>query len=243
VPELSTVLLLALLPGIGVAAGGLIAELVPSSKKWLNWSLHAAAGIVIAIAAIEVLPEALDSVSHWTVGIAFAVGGLTYLGIKIVVEKRAEGSGRMWMIFLAVATDLFGDGLLIGAGTAVSTDLGITLAIGQIMANIPEGFASLSTFRANGHPPIHPALAHRRVHRPCGRRRSDRLPGPPHPPQSVAVQRPHRRSRPLHRRRIRGHHPRGPRNDVRQPPLDARTDRRVHSVRLHLSAAGRLTGC
>jgi ZIP family zinc transporter len=152
VPELSTVLLLALLPGVGVAAGGLVAELAPSSKKWLNWSLHAAAGIVIAIAAIEVFPEALDSVSHWTVGIAFAIGGLIYLGVQILVEKRAEGSGRMWMIFLAVATDLFGDGLLIGAGTAVSADLGITLAIGQIMANIPEGFASLSTFRANDTP-------------------------------------------------------------------------------------------
>src|SRR3546814_1341577 len=76
----------------------------------------------------------------------------TTLFRSVVVEKRAEGSGRMWMIFLAVATDLFGDGLLIGAGTAVSADLGITLAIGQIMANIPEGFASLSTFRANDTP-------------------------------------------------------------------------------------------
>src|SRR3546814_19093002 len=107
-PELSTVVLLALLPGVGVAAGGLIAELAPSSKKWLNWSLHAAAGIVIAIAAIEVFPEALDSVSHWTVGIAFAIGGLAYLGAHMVGEKRAQGSGRMWMIFLAVATDPFG---------------------------------------------------------------------------------------------------------------------------------------
>ena len=71
-PELSTLLVLALLPGLGVAAGGLLAELAPRSKAWLNWSLHAAAGIVIAIAAIEVFPEALDAVSRWTVGIAFA---------------------------------------------------------------------------------------------------------------------------------------------------------------------------
>lgn len=50
-----------------MAAGGLIAELAPSSKKWLNWPLHVTAGIVIA--AIEVFPEALDSVFSWTVGI------------------------------------------------------------------------------------------------------------------------------------------------------------------------------
>ncbi|MCU0268593.1 MAG: hypothetical protein MUF83_08085 [Acidimicrobiales bacterium] len=143
---------MALLPGVGVAAGGLLAEFAPRSKAWLNWSLHAAAGIVIAIAAVEVFPEALDSLSRWTVGIAFAIGGLAYLGAQTMVDKRTEGSGRVWMIFLAVATDLFGDGLLIGAGTAVSADLGITLAIGQIIANIPEGFASLSTFRANDTP-------------------------------------------------------------------------------------------
>ena len=111
-----------------------------------------AAGIVIAIAAIEVFPEALDSLSRWTVGIAFAIGGLGYLSAQVLVEKRTEGSGRVWMIVLAVATDLFGDGLLIGAGSAVSAELGVTLAIGQIMANIPEGFASLSTLRVNDTP-------------------------------------------------------------------------------------------
>jgi ZIP family zinc transporter len=35
----------------------------------------------------------------------------------------------MWMIYLAVATHLIGDGLLIGAGTSVSAGLGIILAL------------------------------------------------------------------------------------------------------------------
>ena len=67
-PELSTVLLLALLqasvwPPVGSSPSS------HSPKKWLNWSLQSPAGIVIAIAAIEVFPEALDSASPWTVGI------------------------------------------------------------------------------------------------------------------------------------------------------------------------------
>ena len=150
-PDLFSVVLLALLPGAGVAAGGLLAEVTPRSKAWLNWSLHAAAGIVIAIAAVEVFPEALDVLSGWAVGVAFGVGGLGYLGVQMLVERRAAADrSGMWMIFLAVATDLFGDGLLIGAGTAVSPGLGVVLGVGQIMANVPEGFASISTFRANG---------------------------------------------------------------------------------------------
>jgi ZIP family zinc transporter len=153
VSGLRDVMLLALLPGLGVAVGGLIAETVPRSQRWLNWALHGAAGIVIAIAAIEVFPDALDAVSAWTIGIAFAAGGLAYLGAQVLIERRtASGDTRMWMIFLAVATDLFGDGLLIGAGTAVSPTLGVTLAIGQIMANVPEGFASIATFRGNDVP-------------------------------------------------------------------------------------------
>lgn len=55
----------------------------------------------------------------------------------------------MWMIYTAVATDLFGDGLLIGAGSAVAGGLGLVLAVGQVLADVPEGAASNFTFRAN----------------------------------------------------------------------------------------------
>ena len=56
------------------------------------------------------------------------------------------------MIYLAVATDLFGDGLLIGSGTAVAASLGLTLAVGQVLADVPEGAATAITFRANDVP-------------------------------------------------------------------------------------------
>jgi ZIP family zinc transporter len=151
VPELLTVLLLALLPAGGNIAGATLAELTPVSDQWLNRALHAAAGVVIAIVAIEIFPEALDSVAGWVLGTAFAIGGALYLLAETAVERLAgDGDARPWMIYLAVATDLFGDGLLIGAGTAVSPGLGLTLAVGQVLADVPEGFAVASTFRANG---------------------------------------------------------------------------------------------
>ena len=149
-PEIVTVLLLALLPGLGNFTGGLVAEALPRSDVWLNRALHAAAGVVMAVVAVEIFPEALQVASAWTLGIAFAAGGLLYLAAEAAVERRApEGEGRMWMIYLAVATDLFGDGLMIGAGTAVSAGLGLVLAAGQVLADLPEGFAAMSTLRAN----------------------------------------------------------------------------------------------
>jgi ZIP family zinc transporter len=55
-----------------------------------------------------------------------------------------------WMVYVAVAMDLLGDGLLIGAGSAVSTNLALVLASGQVLADIPEGFAVIVNFRDKG---------------------------------------------------------------------------------------------
>lgn len=44
---MASVLLLALLPVAGNLAGGLLAETVPLTDRWLNRALHAAAGVVM----------------------------------------------------------------------------------------------------------------------------------------------------------------------------------------------------
>lgn len=151
--ELLLVLAFALLPGAGNFFGGLVAEWVPTSDRWLNRALHMATGVVIAVIAVEILPESLEVLSGWVIGAAFAVGGLIYIAFDWLVQRLAgEGRARMWMIYLAVATDLFGDGLLIGAGASVSAGLGIALAVGQTLADAPEGFAAILTFRDNDVP-------------------------------------------------------------------------------------------
>jgi ZIP family zinc transporter len=144
------VLLLALLPFAGNFAGAALAETLSPSDAWRNRALHAAVGIVFAVVAIEIMPEALEVLAGWQIALAFLVGGAAYLLAQTIIASRAEGSGRMWMIYLAVATDLFGDGLLIGSGSAVAASLGLTLAIGQVLADVPEGAATTITFQANG---------------------------------------------------------------------------------------------
>lgn len=152
-PEFVTVLLLAMLPGVGNVIGGILAETVQVTEIWLNPALHAAAGVVMAVVAVEIFPEALGVASGWTLGVAFATGGLLYLLVEAAVERRTSGQrSRMWMIYLAVATDLFSDGLMLGAGTAVSPGLGLVIAAGQLLADLPEGFASIATFQANDVP-------------------------------------------------------------------------------------------
>lgn len=69
-----------------------------------------------------------------------------YLLLEMLIE-RLQGCGEsdggsertgMWMIYIAVTVDLTGDGLVIGAGSAISTSLAFILATGQMLANNPD---------------------------------------------------------------------------------------------------------
>lgn len=146
-----TVLLLSLVPGVGNFAGGMLAELWPTSARLLNWALHAASGIVIAIIAVELMPEALGSLAGAWIALAFACGGMAYVMLESVINRTQRGSGsgrsRMWMIYAAVAVDLTSDGLMIGTGSALSPGLAIALAVGQMLADVPEGYATVANFR------------------------------------------------------------------------------------------------
>lgn len=150
-----SVLALALLPAAGNFAGGVASEFLQPSAKTLNRVLHLAAGVIVAIVAVEVMPEAIGAASSWVLAIAFVLGGGLYIAVESAVrrwqQRREDSAGAgAWMVYVAVAADLIGDGLLIGAGTAVSAELGLLLAIGQVIADVPEGFAVIANFRDKG---------------------------------------------------------------------------------------------
>lgn len=153
------VVLLSLLPGLGNFAGGLAAEFGRTSPRLLNWALHAASGIVIAIVAVELIPNALGTLGGLWVALAFGAGGLAYMALQFAVAslqgpdtRGDKGRTGMWMIYIAVAIDLTSDGIVTGAGSAVSLRLALVLAAGQVLADLPEGYASVANFRANGVP-------------------------------------------------------------------------------------------
>lgn len=153
--ELWSILGLALLPAAGNFGGGLIAEWLPPSATTLNRALHASAGVILAVICVEVMPEALKNTSAWLLAVAFMLGGIAYLSVEAGIERwqarNPGGAGAgAWMVYVAVAADLLGDGLLIGASSAVSSQLAFVLAVGQVLADVPEGFAVIANFRDKG---------------------------------------------------------------------------------------------
>lgn len=159
--ELLNVLLLALFPAAGNFLGGVVAEFTKTSRRRLSFALHLAAGIIFGVIAIELAPRVFEGAPPWLAGAAFFAGGLFYVGLESVIhkltgeghgEQASEGISGAWVIYAAVAVDLFSDGLLIGTGSSVSLGLALVLAIGQVTADVPEGFTTLSNFKDKGVP-------------------------------------------------------------------------------------------
>jgi ZIP family zinc transporter len=152
---LAHVIGLALLPAAGNLGGGVLAEWLRPSRHLLNLALHAATGIILAVVAVEVMPAALQENPAWLLAPAFLAGGGAHLLVEAVIQRwqqeKSAGAGTgAWMVYVAVASDLVGDGLLIGSATAVTSQLGLVLALGQVLADIPEGFAVVANFRDKG---------------------------------------------------------------------------------------------
>ncbi len=81
------------------------------------------------------------------------LGGAFYVLVEWFVDLMQGGNedaAGAWMIYVAVAIDLFSDGLMIGVGSVVSFGLAFILALGQIMADVPEGFATIANFKEKG---------------------------------------------------------------------------------------------
>lgn len=71
---------------------------------------------------------------------------------KAAGGREGGGEGSVWAVYIAVCVDLFSDGVLIGTGSVVSSSLGFLLALGQVPADVPEGFATVATLKARGVP-------------------------------------------------------------------------------------------
>jgi ZIP family zinc transporter len=150
------VLGLAALPAAGNFAGALLSETIKVSERMLSLALHLAAGIVLAVVGLELMPEALQATPAWVPILAFVAGGgffvlldrvLGFVQARMNLGEKASGP---LAIFSGVSLDLFSDGVMIGTGTVLNPALGLLLATGQVPADLPEGFAAVASLRRTG---------------------------------------------------------------------------------------------
>lgn len=75
------VLGLAMLPALANFLGGVLAEVFDVSNRILSLALHLAAGIVLAVVGLELMPRALEAHLPWVPLLAFVGGGAVFVGL------------------------------------------------------------------------------------------------------------------------------------------------------------------
>ncbi|WP_312620767.1 hypothetical protein [Haloarcula sp. 1CSR25-25] len=81
------------MPAIGNISGGLVAERFEISGDTLSLALHVAAGIILAVVGIELLPTTLEADPPWFVLVVFLAGGFFSIGLDSLTDFIAARTG------------------------------------------------------------------------------------------------------------------------------------------------------
>jgi len=146
-------LLLTTLAGLSTGIGSLLGIAIKPGPRFMSFSLGFAAGIMILISFVELLPEALETIGFVNAHIAFFLGMLVAMALDFTVphiymaeddrKSGTDASIKRTGILLALGIGIhnFPEGMATFAGTLKDVDLGIAMAVAIAVHNIPEGLA------------------------------------------------------------------------------------------------------
>ncbi|MBW4628956.1 MAG: ZIP family metal transporter [Brasilonema octagenarum HA4186-MV1] len=113
------------IPVVAAFVGGLFAAWRTPGAQIRSLVQHFAAGVVVAAAAGELLPDAVHEKSVWAVVVG---GGLGVVVMLVVKQLTKKASGNLSFI-TTVGVDVLIDGLIVGIGFSAGAKAGILLTI------------------------------------------------------------------------------------------------------------------
>ena len=148
-----TVTTYALIPGVAVVIGGVLAARYPPTPRMRSIFQHVAAGVVFAAVAGELLPEitAMHDVTGVTAG--FAIGIALMLAMRQLTEPAARPTGRdlnPMGLLITVGVDLLIDGLLVGIGFAAGAEVGVLVTVALTLEVLFLGLATAASLARAG---------------------------------------------------------------------------------------------
>src|SRR5215212_5684742 len=148
-----TVTIYALIPGVAVVIGGVLAARYPPAPRMRSIFQHVAAGVVFAAVAGELLPEitAMHDVTGVTAG--FAIGIALMLAMRQLTEpatRPAERDLNPNGLVITVGVDLLIDGLLVGIGFAAGAEVGVLVTVALTLEVLFLGLATAASLARAG---------------------------------------------------------------------------------------------
>lgn len=145
----------------GTTLGGILGVVIKrNSNKFLSFVLSFASGLMMSIICFDLVPEALEISSIYSVIFGVLVGIVTMIFCDVIVQKKFNRKQEEYsskndllrtgiIVSIGLAIHNFPEGLAIGSGFEASLRLGLGLAIAICLHDIPEGI-SMSIPMKNG---------------------------------------------------------------------------------------------
>ena len=148
---LETTLGLALLAGLAIPAGGLIAANYRLRSYCREHEIDSfvsyfGGGALLAAVALVLVPFGMERAGVTAASLAFLAGGLVFWQVSSWLKRR----GTAMTQFLGMLLDFVPEGIALGAAVATGSHVAYLLALLIALQNMPEGFASFHEMRHGG---------------------------------------------------------------------------------------------
>jgi len=152
-----------LVAGSAAFLGALVAWFLRPPLRLIAAAMAFASGILLSVAAFELLDEAFAKSGFVPAAIGFVVGaglfgaGLFYLDRAGAGHRKrptlvgTPASGGGGIVALTTVLDGIPEAVIIGVNFYTGTGLGIATVVAVFLSNVPEGIASTTRMKAAGH--------------------------------------------------------------------------------------------
>lgn len=152
--------------GLATCLGALIVLLIGKPKeKTVSVLFGLAAGIMLAVVVLDLLPSSLEQGSFRQAAAGFSIGVIIMLILDLILSqvyhqnhndiKNESYFLKMgYLVAIGIALHDLPEGIAIAAGYSAQQHLGIVIALAIGLHNIPEGMATSTPLKIGGVKPL-----------------------------------------------------------------------------------------
>lgn len=142
--------ILTLAAGLAMTLGALIAAVEHINARWLENELRHSViafggGILLSAVALVLIQEGMLNLSPLHVIVWFGLGGLCFMGIDIILNRKKENISQL----AAMLLDFIPEVVSLGAVYLLNKRYAFLLGLLIVLQNIPEGFNAYRELRAS----------------------------------------------------------------------------------------------
>ncbi len=162
---MAEIVIFSVMAGLATCLGCLIVMLIGKPKeKTLSVLFGLAAGIMLAVVILDLLPSALEQGSFRQAATGFSIGILFMLALDLLLSQiyspiytglnnKSRFLKMGYLVLIGIALHDLPEGIAITAGYSAERHLGLIIALAIGLHNIPEGMATSAPFKIGGLPP------------------------------------------------------------------------------------------